>query len=536
MNLANVGTVEDFCASFTERAGRNDDVRTWLTKNLRKWLINHRGEWHVGISSGSDIERLVEDGALNSVPDWLVSAVERGDEVAYFNPASQAASDLFERINLAIDWMLSGDDRPDAQSISRVRPDHAIAAALAWHDRQSRARILEVARVAGVTERQATAMLGSLDEAIIRLFPEAPEDAVELASFAGGLRVVEVLTRGGLRREGTLMDHCVETYHERVAKGQCRILSVRDRHNRPLATAEVWNARSHVPTLYRDCIPDDLQMITQFQGVRNSVPPADAGSCMAQFMRGRQMVMSARYARRRGMAIAEGVADHVDLARFSAKAIEMLAADGSRLVRGPTPIVREAIELFSYRQAEQPQFWDQVVRLALPGPEDVERKVVQVTPTPDGSISFSQHRIPVGIFYLLDRAPAGMDISEEVAKLGRHILDEVSNAAGSLIEITFSGRAVASPDIFFAYCGLHSEWAIARTSMTAAARSRALDASMDWKRRIRSIPEGSEERARIMNVLNVKVPWHIARADQIAGVTRGVSPIRSTTRELVLGM
>ena len=534
MNLANVGTVEEFCTSFLERAGRSEPLREWLTKNLRKWLIKNRGEWHIALSENSDIERLVDDGVLTSVPDWLISAMERGDEVAYFDVASPAARDLFEQINLVIDWMQAGDDRPDDQVLNRVRPDHAIVSAMAWHDRQSRVRIQEVAKLAGVTERQATAMLAAGDGSILRLFPEEEGDCIELAAFPGSLRVVEVRTRSGLRREGTLMDHCVETYHERVAEGACRILSVRDRYNRPLATAEVWNAKSHVSDLYKDCIPADLQMVTQFQGVRNTAPVAEASTCMENFMSGRKMVMSARYARRRGMAVADTVADHVDLERFSQKAIAKLTDDAARLVRGPTPIVREAIELFGYRGASQPAFWEKVVGLALPGPGDIDRTTLQSFPTPDGTLSTRQLKLPVGIFYLLDRAPAGLDVSAEIAKLAQHVLDEVTNANGSLIEITFSGKAVSSADIFFAYCGLLPEWKAAKAGMVAGARSQARSASMDWKRRIRSLPEGSDARARVMNVLNVQVPWHITRADTIEGADRAVLKIRPSEPRLVL--
>ena len=140
---------------------------------------------------------------------------------AMWTPAVDLIRPVVRAVVDASDWYRSACQGRDAPRVERMSLDAILAASSRWH------RSLHVRRE--------------------RLLEHDPDEGCAFVhEWPDGSYAVDLTTPIALAREGAAMDHCSGDYADRVARGDCRVLSVRDADRIPRATLEVVG-HEHIP-------------------------------------------------------------------------------------------------------------------------------------------------------------------------------------------------------------------------------------------------------------------------------------------------
>lgn len=166
----------------------------------------------------ADGRRLAAALKADDVPEAgrarVTAAFKAGEPV--YTPSRERMAGFMVRAADTMDWIESlpnGDRR--IRRIERMAWSDAEKLAEAWHASLAKARKVSAKIMDGVRK---------------------------LADLDDGAFVGELLTAGALKAEGAAMGHCVGGYWHRVATGDTRIVSIRDRDGRPHVTIELASA------------------------------------------------------------------------------------------------------------------------------------------------------------------------------------------------------------------------------------------------------------------------------------------------------
>ena len=207
---------EDFLKGLQDRAA-NPGVKKYIKSNLRNWLIN----------SFEDVEQIRRYKAGD--PDWLKTALERGDEVYSLHLSYKD----METISHWLDYLntVEGD-------VSRISIPQLQKKVKEWEESFAKQKANE-------------------------------EDGIELVhSYSDGFSWVNVFGKNSLNREGKLINHCVGSYYNQVKNGSVSIYSLRDKSNKPHCTIELkhgeiqqikGNSNEAVKEQYRKYVIDFLK-------------------------------------------------------------------------------------------------------------------------------------------------------------------------------------------------------------------------------------------------------------------------------------
>lgn len=188
---------------------------------------------------------------IRSVPAKPVDEVE-----AKARPESWAMS-AFESGNL-VRMNLGDEQRREAMQIidcllalpkerlARMSYPQALSLSHKWHAEQAKKKVTE----------------------------EDPAGIEVVLDLDGGMRWVEVKSPKSLEREGSMMRHCVGSYAQKVADGQCKIYSLRDEMNRPKLTVEACPSDENGELVDDDEQPTHL-CLDQVRGVANALPKVE---------------------------------------------------------------------------------------------------------------------------------------------------------------------------------------------------------------------------------------------------------------------
>ena len=510
MNVVNVDLVELFCERMADRTGRSASARGWMTRNLRRHILRVP-EFHTMVDGQRGLESAVSRGLLDSPPDWLDAAMKRGDEIVAFDPSLVSVEALTTVCEAIADWLrATAREAP----LDRMTVEDAAVAAASWHTEQTRRRVLAFAKRHKLTERQAMAMLAGQDGAVAALWPDDP-DGVEPVSPADdlGLNVVRLLSEAALEREGTLLDHCVATYADRVEAGGSVILSVRDARNMPLATIELtpadeWNSYGDNLVQF---LPPETMVMSQARGLSNSAPSPEARERVRRVLVEIGAAATRMALRSSGMQRWPELSleNRIDVRRVADRLMDGMNSDPNSR-KAPSAAVKAMLSLAGHRLGElDAEYQGRLLEKFLPHPGAMEvslrrrrvlaRDVDKVTIT-----------LPVAAFSSVGRHVRILDedaVYVASKALAEAAIAEVSRRPTAVIEIKLPSGNWPSPDAFFAYAGALPEWMEARRKNVEARRAFLVALSVETRVALRSNPDMPEsDRASLMNFLNVEAP------------------------------
>jgi hypothetical protein len=158
-------------------------------------------------------QSMLNDPRTHEECPWLQAALDRGDEVGFFSPSGQ----FHERVRGMLDWLVVQRVNGVRLNLDRLSFAQALEHAEQWHR-----------EMAERNARQA-------DQG------DDIKGLVEVMKFKDDFRWVQLKSAKALKREGTLMQHCVGEggYTGAVKSGRTRIYSLRDPQNQPHCTIEV---------------------------------------------------------------------------------------------------------------------------------------------------------------------------------------------------------------------------------------------------------------------------------------------------------
>ena len=261
-NVLNAPAVAEFLQKVA--ADRLSHLGDEKKAQLTQWLASAGRKW------------MLRDGAAKSA--------SRADAIAAGNP--EWAREALK--NAQPVWVVSLGDRQKAQF------DHIAD----WLAAEAPTRQLNKLSFAVACEKVA-----EWDAARVRRaekgadLPDDPDGIEELGaapdSGLPGAKWARVFSEKALDREGVIMRHCVGSFAERVAQGDCEIYSLRDGDNVPVATLEArsldhdglrrvakeqgWSDEKLAAALQE---PSAMEIV-QARGVANSALPASASAALA---------------------------------------------------------------------------------------------------------------------------------------------------------------------------------------------------------------------------------------------------------------
>lgn len=503
MNVINPALVAAYCEDLAEGAAR-PWLGDWLRRNLRNHIL--RTPSLLVPVSASEVDSLAEAGLIPEVPAWLPAAVERGDALGAFRPDADAVLALGREVGRIVDH---GNAIPDADW-TRVSLAEAASAATAWEAEQSRLRVAAFARAHRIELRAATAMLARGDPAVAKLWPEGDGDARVLAALSDGHALVELLTRDALRREGSLMDHCVASYDDDLVAGRCRILSLRDPANMPLATLEVGRMRAGALRILGRFLPKGMAIAVQIRGPHNHPLGPGPLLTLADAMDAAGVSASDSECRWLGLPDRLRALGRLDLPALAA-AMPGIARDET----GPNGRLSDAavqsLQVLAARAGDLPDGTVTTLAVglapdAVPAPRHTSlceapaaRSATWIIP----NLMLTAPMTPLA-------ARAGDAITKPFREAALAILAGMSASPRDAHAVQPAIGAWRDPLPFFAWCGLAAEW-VAASEASRLARRAWLDGERHAaKTRLRDTRLPDAERTRLQNVVSVQIPRLLA--------------------------
>lgn len=499
MNVLNDHDVTAFCGRLATRAN-SEEMKRWLTRNLRKHIL--RSPELCRIVGKGEIERMGIDGSMWERPSWLNAALDRGDAIHLFEPDSAKVSALSDDIGTVIDHR----NAAPIEQMDRASVPEAIEAAHAWERTESRRRLAAFAREMGIDERAAGAILARNDSRIADLWPEDPDHVVPLHR-TGDLTLVEIVSPSALDREGMLMDHCVGTYKDRLATKSVRILSLRDRRDVPLLTIElgtVMKLRHGIDALVWKHAPKDLPVAYQIRGISNArVSPVLARPLAA--------ALAAI-----GAKVSEHERVHAGLpynlsVRSAIDAVGLAKALPAELGKAPGGLLNQeflyALRFVQADEAGAPHLdMASIARAGIPKPEDLRRTAETITSRPHTErVTWTVPNVLLTATFA--QTAAGLPEAETgLRELAVRIIQGMRDAPRDVHEVTPQVGHWPDPLPFFAWCGLAPEWLAVRADLSRERQSHLAAERLSAKQRLRLSGLDDDERAALMNTVNVQIP------------------------------
>jgi ankyrin repeat protein len=182
-------------------------IQDWLETRLRKYIINDFPDVRIiDHSFTSPIRRL---------PDWVEQAVNRGEEVVYFEAGTREVRELQDQISHVIDYfeyMLANYNEIDPRLRVRNLLDISVPDAIRKSEEWTR----------WMNKKEFGNEEGGYEE-VLKI---------------GGYKWLRLLSAAQLNYEGKEMQHCVGSYAHTVASQSCEIFSLRDSNDEPHVTIE----------------------------------------------------------------------------------------------------------------------------------------------------------------------------------------------------------------------------------------------------------------------------------------------------------
>lgn len=209
-NIINNDEVDAFC---NDQVERYPALKVWITKVLRKWLIQK--------APATKYTSTPQSG----MPDWLRNAIEN-------NTAESVVIDgaLIDRLTPILDYLSSMIEEKANTDQTRISFDQAERGAEKWHASMAKRAEKNARRAAPIVEDGSK---------VVRTYPD-------------GYYWVQVFGKQSMKREGDLMGHCVgrfNYFNENLA-GRKEIYSLRDPDNGPHCTIEINKNKERV-TIYQ---------------------------------------------------------------------------------------------------------------------------------------------------------------------------------------------------------------------------------------------------------------------------------------------
>jgi hypothetical protein len=227
-NVANPKDIENYiesCLKYYDYASSlTPEIESWFRTTVRKYLINE----YVGIG----VRLLNEKPHRSSLfyQSWMEKAFESGDPVYFWAYGDE--NDL--HLTHILDFLTYIADNPDEvprnlrlSNLSHLSYQTVLEKSNDW------------------TYWLNTKNIDNKD---------ADEGETLFARLKNGYTAVKVFGKEALTREGSLMQHCVGSYADRVSR-RTEIFSIRDAQGKP-----------HITIEYKDGV------VNQFQGKQNTVP------------------------------------------------------------------------------------------------------------------------------------------------------------------------------------------------------------------------------------------------------------------------
>lgn len=500
MNVLNDQDVTAYCQRLSTRAN-HPGLSAWVSRNLRKHILR-TPNLHKRIDA-SDVERMVVAGTLWETPTWLEEAFLRGDAVHFFEP--DAIGDFTAGIATVIDHR---NAEPVAQ-MERVSIPEAIEAAAMWERTESRRRVKEFAESYGVDERTAAAILARHDSRVAALWPEREEHVTSMHR-GPDFDLVEIVHPKGLDREGMLMDHCVATYKESLAEGRIRILSVRDRQGVPHATLEVGENDRHRPAseaILWKFASEGFQVAHQIRGVSNKPIPLPVAKFLAQALATTPVKVVEHERLLAGLPWNLSVQSTIDLVAVAKALPGEARAEGPAARRRPSTALMTAIQAVRRLPAAAAALdMDAFLMELYPTLSDVVRQDEVLTPRPrTRAVSWKIPNVLLtGAF--AEEVSARPEATRAFVEIGKQIISQIRKEPNDIHRVAPQIGVWRDPMLFFAWCGLAKDWQEANSEAAKARQAYLSSQRLAAKQRLRDPGVDDDERAELMNAINVQIP------------------------------
>jgi hypothetical protein len=217
LNVLNVEQIERQLKNLAARS-LHPAVKNWLMTVARNHIINLEGadaekEYQQYSTRPTIRGRHRETPTPDQLPTWAQSALSSKKPVHHFDYVQPRRRDLWQSLETIVDWFNTWPkDKPElkeAGRLSRISFDDALKQAQAWKSQIDKSPWMHIR-----------------------------EQAPVVKAYENGFKWVRLLTGMHLKREDTLMNHCVggANYIQQAKSGSMVFYSLRDPRNKPHIT------------------------------------------------------------------------------------------------------------------------------------------------------------------------------------------------------------------------------------------------------------------------------------------------------------
>jgi len=522
MNVINPEAVDAFCAALASQVPAGT-LATWLRRNLRSHVL--KTATLLRPVAAEAVDDLVAEGLVSALPDWLPAAVGRGDALFAFDPEAGPVEEMLRDLGRIVDRYLA--EVP--ADLSRVSFPEALAVTNAWEREQSRLRVAAFAARHGIEGRAAAAMLARSDPAVAALWPDVEGDVAEIASLPCGHVLHELLNRRALWREGILMDNCVETRHEPLARGTLRILSLRDPSGLPVVTLDVRPARSVGLGVAGRFLPPDLWTVVEGKAMGNARPGPSTAPLLRELLDMAGLCAVRREAAWLGLPPESEVGTRVDIDAMARAVPDMMRGAGDRA--SPSGEARQALRILAGRLPDlEPSVARSLAHGLVPDVSDLSRKEMDTCAMPVATtVVWTVPNLPLTKPMEPFVGVAGDRLPTAYALMARVILDGMAREPNHEHRVGPGIGRWRDPLPFFAMCGLAPEWLAACAASMRDRRAWLDRERLRIKNSLRDPRLGEAGRAAAMNAVNVQIPRLLAACQPPAERPRPPAPAPART-------
>jgi hypothetical protein len=215
LNVLNLQNIERELKKLAARA-IHPQVRNWVMTVARNYIVNLADD---EMQSEYDVYTPKRKKGVHTdmpepdqLPSWAQTAMGRGDDLHFFNPAQPRRRSLWQTIETIIDWFntFPAND-PAMNRLDRISFKHARQQAAAWRS--------------------------EIDKNPWQHIKDRPPVYKE---YPDGMKWVKLCSDMHLSREGNLMGHCIGGggYTAGMKNGTDEFFSLRDQQNHPHITVQ----------------------------------------------------------------------------------------------------------------------------------------------------------------------------------------------------------------------------------------------------------------------------------------------------------